>query len=57
MALQGLIERTLGDVREDLILSFICGAVRDSGKEKTNIVNIICNHNQSAGHKCSHGDK
>lgn len=34
MALQGLVELTLGDVREDLILSFIRCAVRDSGREE-----------------------
>ncbi len=35
MALQGLVELTLGDICEDLILSFICCAVRDSGGEET----------------------
>lgn len=48
MALQRLIELTLGDVSEDLILSFICRAVRDSGgkkkkeekKKRTNMANI-----------------
>lgn len=34
VALQGLVELTLGDVREDLILSFIRCAVRDSGREE-----------------------
>lgn len=33
VTLQGLIELALRDVREDLILSFISGAVRDSEKE------------------------
>lgn len=33
MTLQGLIELALRDVGEDLILSFISGAVRDSEKE------------------------
>lgn len=47
MALQRLIELTLGDVSEDLVLSFICRAVRDSGgkkrkrrKKRTNTANI-----------------
>lgn len=36
VALQGLVELTLRDVGEDLILSFICCAVRDSaGKKET----------------------
>lgn len=35
MALQGLVELTLGDICEDLILSFICCAVRDSEGDET----------------------
>ena len=34
VALQGLVELTLRHVREDLILSFICRAVRDSAREE-----------------------
>lgn len=37
MTLQGLTELALRDVREDLILSFISSAVRDSEKENAGI--------------------
>lgn len=37
VTLQGLIELALRDVRKDLILSFISGAVRDSEKENAGI--------------------
>lgn len=37
VTLQGLIELALRDVRKDLILSFISGAVRDSEKKNAGI--------------------
>lgn len=44
VTLQGLIELALRDVRKDLILSFISGAVRDSEKENAGIY-IFCTYN------------
>lgn len=40
MALEGLIELTLRDICKDFILSFICCAIGDSGREKKNIITI-----------------
>lgn len=41
MTLQSLIELALRDVRKDLVLSFISGAIRYSEKEKEGIIFVF----------------
>lgn len=44
MTLQSLIELALRDVRKDLVLSFISGAIRYSEKEKEGIIFLFLLH-------------
>lgn len=41
MALQSFIELALGDVGEDLILSFVCCAVRYSAEERNKRLHLL----------------
>lgn len=45
VTLQGLVELALRDVRKDLVLSFISGAVWDSEKENAGIYFFFCPSN------------